>query len=67
MFKQYFESIEGVATWPIISLTIFFLFFAGVLWWFFSVDKKKLEEIAELPLDKQTEYSDQNSNNHEAS
>lgn len=64
MFKHYFELIDGVETWPLISFGIFFIFFAGVLWWFFTADKKKLDEIAQLPLNDDS-TPDQNTNDHE--
>ena len=31
MFKHYFEKIHNVEVWPIISLTIFFVFFVGLM------------------------------------
>ncbi len=52
MFKYYFEQVEGVAIWPIISLTIFFTFFIGLLWWVMKVDKSYIDEMKNLPIDK---------------
>lgn len=53
MFKYYFEQIQGIAIWPIISLTIFFTFFIGLIWWVLKVDKCYIREMEDLPLDKQ--------------
>ncbi len=62
MFKHYFELIEGIAIWPIISLTIFFVFFICVTLWAFSVRKDYIKEMEELPLDD-SELKDINAQN----
>lgn len=51
--KSHLETIEGVATYPMISLLIFFLFFVGLFWWVFTASKGHLKEMSELPLDDQ--------------
>jgi len=51
MFKHYFEQIEGIEIYPIISLIIFLTFFIGLLIWVFKVDKKYIKKMKELPLD----------------
>ena len=51
--KSHLETIEGVATYPLISLTIFFLFFVGLFWWVFTASKGHIKEMSELPLDDQ--------------
>ncbi len=51
--KSHLETIEGVATYPMISLTIFFLFFVGLFWWVFTASKGHIKEMSELPLDDQ--------------
>ncbi len=48
--KNHMESIEGVATYPIISLLIFFIFFTLLFWWVFTAKKDYLNEVSELPL-----------------
>jgi cytochrome c oxidase cbb3-type subunit IV len=55
--KQYAETIKGIDVYPIISLFIFVLFFIAVLWYVRKMDKRKVEEIRNLPLD----LSDDNS------
>ena len=45
------ESIDGIATYPIISLLIFFCFFAVLFWWVFTASRKHIKEMSELPLD----------------
>lgn len=49
--KQYAETIRGIDIYPIISLFIFVLFFIAVLWYVRRLDKRKVEEIKNLPLD----------------
>ena len=55
--KNHMESIEGVATYPMISLLIFFIFFALLFWWVFTASKEHIKEVSELPLE------DNNQNN----
>ncbi len=50
MFKQYFEQVENVALWPIISLTIFFVFFIGLVVYVFKINKKHIKHMERLPL-----------------
>lgn len=51
MFKQYFEGIPYIEVAPIIGLIIFFLFFIGLLFWVFTVDKSYVDEMKDLPLE----------------
>ncbi len=51
MFKHYFEQIDKVEIWPVISLTIFFIFFVGLIIWVFTADKNYIREMRQLPLD----------------
>jgi cytochrome c oxidase cbb3-type subunit 4 len=55
MFKYYFEQIHNVEVWPIISLSIFMIFFLGLLLWVFKVDKSYIDEMKNLPLDDKNE------------
>ena len=51
MFKYYFEQIHNVEVWPIISLSIFFLFFVGLLIWVLRVDKGYIKTMSQLPME----------------
>jgi hypothetical protein len=51
MFEQYFEMIDGVELYPVISLIVFFIFFAFIFVWFVKADKKYLEKMEKLPLE----------------
>ena len=50
--KNHMESMEGIATYPMISLLIFFVFFALLFWWVMTASKKHIKEMSELPLDE---------------
>jgi len=49
--KHHMESIDGIEIFPLISLTIFFLFFAGMLVYVFKRKKKDWEAISNIPLE----------------
>jgi len=58
MFKHYFEGIQNIEVWPIISLTIFFMFFIGLVFWVFRVDKKYINDMENLPLESSKTTND---------
>ncbi|HQW01648.1 MAG: CcoQ/FixQ family Cbb3-type cytochrome c oxidase assembly chaperone [Saprospiraceae bacterium] len=49
-FSTYLEQIMGVSIFPVISLVLFVAFFTGVLIWIYSIDKKEIEHMENLPL-----------------
>ncbi len=49
--KGHMEGIEGVASYPMISLLIFFVFFVALFWWVFTASKEHIKEMGELPLE----------------
>jgi cytochrome c oxidase cbb3-type subunit IV len=51
MFKYYFEQINNVAIWPLISLIIFFTFFVGLLVYVWRADKSFINKMKNLPLE----------------
>jgi cytochrome c oxidase cbb3-type subunit 3 len=53
MFKHYFELIENVSIWPVVSLSIFFGFFLLLILWLFKVDKNYINKMKNLPLDEE--------------
>jgi len=53
--KGYMESIDGIATYPIISLLIFFIFFVGLFAWVFTASKEHIKEMSEIPLENNDE------------
>jgi hypothetical protein len=56
--KGYMESIEGVATYPMISLLIFFVFFVVLFWWVFTASKEHIREVSELPLEPNQKHTE---------
>ncbi len=50
MFKHYFEGAENIEVGPVISLIIFFVFFIGLLYWVFKVDKNFIKKMEDMPL-----------------
>jgi cytochrome c oxidase cbb3-type subunit IV len=48
--KQHMLTIDGIEIFPLISLIIFTLFFAGLLWWVFSAKKSTMAEMSSYPL-----------------
>jgi hypothetical protein len=48
--KGHMDSISGIEIYPIISLSIFFIFFALLLVWVFTYSKDKINELSEIPL-----------------
>ncbi|HEU4904301.1 MAG TPA: cbb3-type cytochrome c oxidase subunit 3 [Flavisolibacter sp.] len=49
--KQYADSIKGIDVYPIISLFIFVLFFIAVIYYVRKMDKRRVDEMKNLPLD----------------
>ena len=49
-FSTYLEQIMGISIFPVISLVLFVAFFTGVLIWIYSIDKKEIEHMENLPL-----------------
>ncbi len=49
-FSSYLEQIAGVSIYPIISLVLFVVFFTGVMIWIYSIDKKEIEHMENLPF-----------------
>lgn len=51
--KNYLETIEGVATYPMISLAIFFLFFVGLFAWVFTASKAYIKQMSDILLEEE--------------
>ncbi|GAA4048416.1 CcoQ/FixQ family Cbb3-type cytochrome c oxidase assembly chaperone [Flavobacterium chungnamense] len=48
--KHNMETIDGVAIYPIISLSIFFVVFVSFFIWAMTYKKDEIKELSELPL-----------------
>ena len=51
MYKEVLESIQGIGLYGIISICLFFIFFAGVLVWSCALKKNYLNTMGNLPLE----------------
>lgn len=52
-FINYLEKVSGVDIMGLLSLTIFFVFFVGMLTWVFRTKKKDFDDVSRIPLDNQ--------------
>ena len=50
--KKYTETMQDQNIYPIFSLMVFVVFFVGVLWYVKIMDKKEVEALKSLPLEK---------------
>ncbi|MEB8327887.1 CcoQ/FixQ family Cbb3-type cytochrome c oxidase assembly chaperone [Flavobacteriaceae bacterium KMM 6897] len=57
--KNYMETIDGVATYPMISLLIFFVFFTILFWWVFTASKEHITEVSKIPFEEDTNQNNQ--------
>ena len=55
--KQYAASIEGINIYPLFSLMVFVIFFIAVIYFVKKMDKNRVEEIRNMPLDLHNENS----------
>ena len=49
--KEHASSIDGINIYPIFSLLVFVLFFVVLLYFVIKMDKNRIEEVRNLPLD----------------
>jgi cytochrome c oxidase cbb3-type subunit 4 len=64
MFKfirQYAEQVQGATIYPMISLVIFVLFFAGVLVYVKGMKKSQVDELKNIPFESNGETANINS------
>ena len=50
MYKEILDSVEGLDTWSIISMILFFCAFLGVIYYTLKMDKKDEKYMSSLPL-----------------
>ncbi|HWA06851.1 MAG TPA: cbb3-type cytochrome c oxidase subunit 3 [Ignavibacteria bacterium] len=51
MYKQVLQSITGIEIYPVIALIMFFLFFLLIVGWIFTLNKKYISRMENIPLD----------------
>ncbi len=49
-FIHYLETITGVGIYPMVSLTIFFVFFSFVAVWALKADKNYIRTMKSIPF-----------------
>jgi hypothetical protein len=54
-FINYLTSIAGIDIFPMISLLIFFLFFAGLIIYAVKADKSFISMMKQMPLEKENQ------------
>ena len=59
-FSTYLEQITGVSIFPVISLTLFVLFFSIVLFRIFRMTRQEIQHLENIPL--QDEMQDNKTN-----
>ena len=59
-FSTYLEQITGVSIFPVISLTLFVLFFSIVLFRIFRMTRQEIHHLENIPL--QDEMQDNKTN-----
>jgi len=57
--KGNLENIDGVTIYPIISLLIFFIFFALLLAWVFTAKKSYIDAVSNIPLEEEPTTNNQ--------
>lgn len=62
MLSNNLSNIEGVSVFPIISLIVFFLFFAVTVVWVLRLDKKYIVRMRNLPLESNSENNPEGMN-----
>ncbi len=51
-FSTYLTQITDVSIYPIISLSLFVLFFIGVTVWVYSISKADISKMEQIPFDE---------------
>ncbi len=49
-FRHYLETMTGIGIYPLISLSIFFIFFTGLAIWALKANKDYIHAIKNLPF-----------------
>ena len=48
--KNHLETIEGVSIYPLLSLLLFFGFFAGLMYWVIKQKSSHIEALKNIPF-----------------
>jgi cytochrome c oxidase cbb3-type subunit IV len=61
--KHNLSEISGIEIYPIISLLIFVLFFAIVIWRTMRMSKAEVSELSNIPFESDEKYIDNTESN----
>ncbi|WP_428659134.1 cbb3-type cytochrome c oxidase N-terminal domain-containing protein [Runella sp.] len=53
-FRNYLQTIDGVAIYPLIGLLIFTGIFIGLIWYIIRMDKQTIQKMSNMPLEDGT-------------
>lgn len=53
-FRNYLQTIDGVAIYPLIGLLIFTGIFVGLVWYIIRMDKQTIQKMSNMPLEDGT-------------
>lgn len=59
IIKQYADQVSGIEIYPMVSLMIFTVFFAAMLFYVRKMSQDSVDEMSKLPLEMQ-DNNDQN-------
>lgn len=51
--KHHMATIDGIEIYPLISMSIFVLFFVGMLWWVLRMDKNYVNDLENYPINEE--------------
>ena len=55
MYKNVLQAIDGIEIYPLISFTIFFVFFLGLIVYVILMDKKYVKAMSAIACETETE------------
>ncbi|WP_299762333.1 hypothetical protein [uncultured Pontibacter sp.] len=55
MYKNVLQAIDGIEIYPLISFSIFFLFFLGLIVYVALMDKKHVQTMSAIACGEETE------------
>ncbi|MEK7685932.1 MAG: cbb3-type cytochrome c oxidase subunit 3 [Verrucomicrobiota bacterium] len=65
MIQNVLRDIGGIGVYGVISITIFFLFFIGILGWVWRLKRPYLDAMETLPLEKESPPTERGDHDHE--
>ncbi|MFN0275402.1 MAG: hypothetical protein ACKVPJ_06645 [Chitinophagales bacterium] len=52
-FNEHVSAIEGIGIYPVVSFSIFFIFFIALCVFVFKMNKNKIDTLSHLPLEEE--------------